>query len=285
MKITLNRVWVQSLILTFPFFIFGQSLKNSGKDLIIPLTSGFLETAAEFKVKKKPSSNTIHKKSWKKPWNFFGPYKIENWNKEPSEIKSKSNFFSTKFEQSEYKEWAYDVVAEGMDVLGVEVVYNFSSNETSSIQPFTEAAIAFGNDELIFNKLNIVIFMRFNGSEEDPWLFLVSFSESSQEDGRLEGFLVKGDRKLDVLPIESESVANFGLLPASSRGYVFQEAGRQIAAVQLQNANFWKPDARYVWLDPSLDKEFQMNLAASMSVLLLLKEDINFVLATGLMQR
>jgi hypothetical protein len=273
MKTIIHRIFFFGIFLPFSFYSEGQNTR-------LDLDPEFLSTAVEYKVNKKPSSCGIHKKKWNKPWNFYGPFVVANWNRQKAEHNSKRNFWGTKFEQMEFNEWAYEVVSPETDAQEVDVAYRFSSNEKYSIQPLEEVPLWFGEDELMSQKLNVLVSVNLRNSEENPWMLVLSFGEGSEERTGFFGRFFKGDTNIEVIPVASGAV-NSGLISLNSQGFVFIRSGKQIAAVQNFTGDMWKFHDRYVWLDPSLEQELKTNVTAAISAILLLKDDLNFIQASG----
>ena len=195
-------------------------------------------------------------------------------------MKSRRNFWGTKFEGSEYKDWAFDLFTPGLDTLEVDVAYNFSSNEKASLQVLN-IPVSFGEDELLSQKLNIAMSIQFQNAQDEPWMLFLSSSQGTKEYHLYKWLFVKGDRQITVLPVKSKGTPNMMMLKTNSRGYTFTENGKEIAAVQTFNGNMSKPNEKFVWFDSSLDADFQMTLSGAMSTLLLLQEDVNYTEATG----
>ena len=262
------------------FAIYFDGLSQDGT---IPLASDFLSEATQFKVKNKSSAHDIHKKRWKKPWKCFGPYSLCNWNKTPSDHGSKRNFWGTKFEQSEFTEWIYDLAASGLDTLNVNVAYSFYSKEKYSIQPLSEIPVSFGESGLQSEKFNVAASIQSRDDSEEPWMLLLSLKEGMEEIPGFTGLFFRANESFEVVPLSSEGVSQMGgLIGSTAKGYVFENDGRPVAAVQNFSSNIWKPHDRYVWIASSLDQKQKMSLSAAISVLLLLKDDRNFLQASGI---
>lgn len=273
MKNIRQSIFVLIVLVYIPCDILAQ-------DQRIPVSENLLNNGVEYKINKKPSSSNIQKKKWKKPYPVFGSYTIFNWSKDAAEMKSRRNFWGTKFQDSEYKEWAFDLFTPGLDTLEVDIAYNFSSNEKASLQVLN-IPVSFGEDELLSQKLNIAMSIQFQNAQDEPWMLFLSSSEGTKEYNVYKWLFVKGDRQIVVLPVKSKGTNNMMMLKTNSRGYTFTENGKEIAAVQSFSGNMSKPNEKFVWFDSSLDADFQMTLSGAMSTLLLLEEDANYIEATG----
>lgn len=263
-------------------FIFITVFMVQAQDGRIPLEKDFLSQASEHKVNKKPNSNAIHKKTWKKPWNCFGSYSISNWNHGSADQNAQGNFWGTKFEESEFTEWIYEFSAPGLESLRVDVAYSFYSKEKYSIKPLPDVPISFGEQGIESQKLNVAVAIQNENAAEEPWILTMSYLDGSEEYSGFTGRFSNGDSSMIVLPVSSEVVAQFGgMMGFRSRGYVFEWNEQPVAAVQNFSGNMMKPDERFVWFDPSLDSDLQMKLSAAISTMLLLTEDINFLKASG----
>ncbi len=265
------------------FFLCAFQLESHAQDVDIPLSRDFLAEATKFKVNNKSSAHDIQKKRWKKPWKCYGPYSLCNWNKTPSDYGSKRNFWGTRFERSEFTEWIYDLVAPGLDTLNVNVAYSFYSKEKHSIQPLPEVQISFGESGLQSEKFNVAASVQSRGDSEESWMLLLSLTDGAEESPGFTGRFFSGNESFEVVPMRSEGVPHMGgLMTTSAKGYVFEKDGKPMAAVQNFSSNVWKPFDRYVWVASSMDKQQQMCLSAAISVILLLKDDRNFLQASGI---
>lgn len=222
--------------------------------------------------------NGLMKSEWKKPLPLYGPYALQNYSRDITEFKAGGNFFGTKFDQTEMRTWAYELHAEGRSPKDVEIVYNFSESLVSSLQPFDNIPISFGEDELLALDLHVSVFIGFGSGDPDPWMLLISVSDGSRNESGYKWLLTNGKRKIDIEPVKnevrSEFKKNFAMFLDIPRGFVFREQGKGVAAMQWCAYNRQKHTR--VWMHPSLDPDLQMSLSASISAILLLIQDGNF---------
>ncbi len=114
-------------------------------------------------------------------------------------------------------------------------------------------------------------------------MLLMSFADGTEETPGFKGRFFRGNESFDLVPLSSQATSYMGgMIQSTAKGYVFESDGKVVAAVQNFSSNLWKPYDRYVWLASSLDQKQQMNVSAAISVLLLLKDDRNFLQASGI---
>ena len=125
----------------------------------------------------------------------------------------------------------------------------------------------------------VEVFMQFQDREELPWFMLVGTAEGSAVDYENVWMLTNGTRRIEVRPVRKEVNSDwkkqFAAFLDTPRGIVFWDKDRPLAAIQVCMYNNKKHSL--VWMDQKLDKELQMVLSASMSSILLLINDQNFL--------
>jgi hypothetical protein len=238
-----------------------------------------LKNSEEWPYRKDRLQAAFAKEKWKNPVPLFANFTLHDFIRNDLEQSAKSNFFGTKFSQSLRTEYSYELHAEGMKPIDVTVNYNFSEKLNSSIQPIDDFPLEFGDDELLYRKLYVGVFMGFMNENRDPWMLLIGSAEGSESANEYRWVMTNGKRNIDIELVKNEVKSQWkqGFEPFLDipRGFVFREKEKPLGAMQVCTYNRKKHSL--VWMDKDLDKEFQMALSASMSSLLLLLNDSYFM--------
>ena len=276
----IQKTWTRNsngIIVNLFIVLFSLNLHAQKKQIELP--KSFLQEAQAYNYRKDKVQNAFAKKNWKEAVPFFGSYAMSDYSRDEFDAKAKANFFGTKSERSAIRAWSYVLERDNISKLDLSVRYNFTESEKSSYQPIDEIPFAFGNDELMYRKMYVQVFMQFQDSEELPWAMLIGAAEGSEVDFENEWILTNGNRKIDIklvkTEVESDWKKQFSTFLDVPRGMVFFEKNRPLAALQVCMYNNKKHSL--VWMDESIDKELQMVLSASMSSILLLLNDENFL--------
>ena len=202
----------------------------------------------------------------------IGEYAVVSSKRRSTEIKTKSNFFQTKFERHSRSKFSFVMHDAGTGSISVEAVRHAMDESTHEIT----ARKSVRNSEMLQESDSCMATMRVGGDTTETWS-LLKWSSTAPE-RRYEAYLSNGTRTVSLVPVRGASRADStrkrsffsrvaaGIMPPPL-GYEFVENGRSIGALQTFGG-LSRENRMLAWMDRRLDPQLRLVLAAAMTTVL-----------------
>lgn len=204
-----------------------------------------------------------------KIWNFrFGEYAVSSSKNGWTTTNSKSNFFNTKTQSISKQKFSF-VLSQGDKANAtVNAATQITMEELHSFQ--ISPGLFVGRDELTAGSELFTAIITISTDTSATWSLMMLTSGGSQIEQQHRAQLTNGERTILIVPVNSNKYGE-DARSIPSLGYELHEAGSALSALQYYGGGMLGMNKNIIWIDKTLEQDFQLILAAAMTAILQVK--------------